>query len=170
MELGKQFDLIFGDWVPGVLHTKDYDVFFKQIVKHLKKDGLFIARECLRPDRSEVDLEKVLKKHNAEFAGKYSFYETSMQYVYACCPDPVTAMCSITASNKALEEVGIKGIMHRSDYEFFIKAMAVEKNPLSVMVQEDFDKEVKKYFTIVIKHFGKEPSAPWYPIYVLKIK
>lgn len=39
MDLGKQFDLIFGDWVPGVLHTKEYDAFFTNIIKHLKDEA-----------------------------------------------------------------------------------------------------------------------------------
>ncbi|KKW43013.1 MAG: hypothetical protein UY92_C0001G0027 [Candidatus Magasanikbacteria bacterium GW2011_GWA2_56_11] len=170
MELGRQFDLIFGDWVPGVLHTVDYDVFFKRIVAHLKDDGLFIARECLRPDRTVVDLAAVVKKHNAEYADKYSFYESSMQYVYGYRPDPVTAMWDIPAAQSALDKVHADGLLKDSDYDFFTRALAVEKSPASIMVAEDFDREVQGYFVIQAKHFGNEPSHNWYPVYVLKKK
>ncbi|MDO8581657.1 MAG: class I SAM-dependent methyltransferase [bacterium] len=170
MDLGKQFDLIFGDWVPGVLHTDDYDAFFKCILAHLQPDGLFIGRECLRPTREIVNLEKVIQEHYAKYAAKYSFYESSMQYVYAYRTDPVTAMSSIAAAKAAWEDVHEKGLLQKDDYDVFVKALSVEKNEFSVMVQEDFDRAVAKYFTIAAKHYGKEPSAPWYPIYVLKKK
>ena len=90
-------------------------------------------------------------------------------HVYAYRTDPVTAMCDIAAAKSGLDEVGKSGLLRASNYEFFCRALAVEKpNSLSVMVQEDFERELEKYFAIQAKHYGDEPSAPWYPIYVLK--
>ncbi|MDO8626568.1 MAG: class I SAM-dependent methyltransferase [Candidatus Magasanikbacteria bacterium] len=169
MELGKQFDLIFGDWVPGVLHTKDYDVFFKNILRHLKDDGLFIGRECLRPNRSVVDLEPVLKEHYAKHADKYSLYESSMQFIYGFRPDAEN-MWNITAAQEELERLYAKGVLRADDHDFFVRALAIEKFPASIMVQEDFDKEVAQYFITLAKHHVAEPSSDWYPIYVLKKK
>lgn len=170
MELGKKFDLIFGDWVPGVLDTKDYDAFFERILLHLKKDGLFIGREHLRPDRSVVDLEKAAKEHYAKYADKYSFYETCAPYMYAYKADPVTAAWNLSEIKKAIEDIYKKGILTEADHDFCVRALAVETHAASVMVAADFDVKVKKYFEIVAKHFGTEPTAPWYPIYVLKKK
>lgn len=172
MELGKTFDLIFGDWVPGVLHTKEYDQFFNKILEHLKSDGLFIGRECLRKDRTDVDLEKAIDTHYKKYSDKYSFYESSMQYVYGYRPDPATSMWNIEKSKKALEDAYNKGLFKKeSDYKEMRDALAVEQEgSMSIMVKQDFEEEVKKYFTIIEEHHVKEPSSDWYPIYVMKKK
>ncbi|OGY46533.1 MAG: hypothetical protein A3A24_03790 [Candidatus Buchananbacteria bacterium RIFCSPLOWO2_01_FULL_46_12] len=171
MNLEKKFSLIFGDWVPGVLHTKDYDTFFKNIRCHLKDDGLFIGRECLRPTRQPVDLEKVVKKHYQSYAKKYSFYQTSMHYVYGYKPNAKTAMWNIKAARQAVDQVNQKGLLAKKDYDFMVKALAIEKEAsASMMVQADFDRAVSRYFKIITKHHVKEPSSAWYPIYVLKKK
>lgn len=167
MDLKKQFDLIFGDWVPGVLHTKDYDVFFKNIVKHLKDDGLFLGRECLRPESKPVDIEKVAKEHYEKYAEKYNFYNTSMQYIYSYGVDSKTSMWNMEAANGVLDMLYKKQLLKENDYQFFKDRLKCEKHKASIVVQKDFDHEVEKYFKIIAKHFGKEPSAPWYPIYVL---
>lgn len=168
MELEKKFDLILGDWVPSVLHTNDYKTFFHHLLSHLKPDGLFIARECLRPDRNGIDLENVASKHYQQYEGKYSFYETSMQYVYAFQTDPVTAMWNIAAAQKALDDIHKKHLLKDGDYNFFVKALSVEKYPASVMVREDFEKQLEKYFHILSVLHGNDPGNEWFPIYVLK--
>lgn len=169
LNIDKKFDLIFGDWVPGVLHTNEYDTFFKEVVTHLKDDGLFIGREALRPDNSQVDLEAVVKKHYESYADKYRFYESSMQYVYGYCPDPKTAMWNIAAAKQALLDV--KELMTEEDYTEMALALSVEKEAsASMMVQADFDRAVSKHFDIVAKHYGTDPSADWYPIYVLQAR
>ncbi|GEM_PF-5915987 len=171
MNLGRKFDLIFGDWVPGVLHTKDYDAFFKKIIEHLKDDGLFIGRECLRPDRNQVNMEKVVLKHNKEFSKKYSFYESSMQYVYAYRPDLKTSAWNIKEAKRALKQIFDKSLLDKANYEFMHRALSIEQDgSASVMVKEDFEKYASKYLDIIIEHHVNEPSSAWYPIYVMKLK
>ncbi|MFH1597963.1 MAG: hypothetical protein ABIB97_02740 [Patescibacteria group bacterium] len=171
MDLGKKFDLIFGDWVPGVLYTKDYDKFYINIIKHLNNKGLFIGRECLRPNKNPVDLEKVAKEHYKKYASRYSFYETSAQYAYGFSPDPVTSMWNITKAQKALDDVYKKNLMEKDDFDFMTKALSFESDgSMSIMVKEDFEKEIKKYFNIFTVHHVEEPSSDWFPIYVLQKK
>lgn len=169
MDLEKQFDLIFGDWVPGVLHTKDYNQFYERTVVHLKQDGLFLGRECLRPDRTAVNLEEVVKLHYANWAKRYRFYETSMQYVYGYRPDPGTSMWNIAAAKEAFANV--KDLMTPEDYDEMWNALAIEKEgSASIMVKENFERTLAPYFDMVAEHHGLEPSNTWYPIYVLKKK
>lgn len=171
MDLGKKFDLIFGDWVPGVLYTKDYDTFFKNVIKHLNNDGLFIGRECLRPNRKAVDLEKVVKKHYKEYENKYTFYESSTQYAYGYRPDPKTSMWNVTKAQKELDKIFKRGMLKKSDYEYMTKALSLETDgSISIMVKKDFEKEIKKHFKIIAEHHVDEPSSDWFPIYVLEVK
>jgi len=170
MDLKKKFDLIFGDWVPGVLHTKDYDMFFKIIIIHLKDDGLFIGRECLRPTQEPVSFEKVLKDHYQKYANKYSLYESSMQYIYGYRPDPQTSMWNIKLAQEGVDQAFKQGLFkNKDDYQFISKALAIEKDgSASIMVKEDFENWIKKYLEILAEHHVDEPSSNWYPIYVLK--
>ncbi len=171
MNLGKEFDLILGDWVPGVLHTKDYGEFFENIKKHLKKDGLFIARECLRPDRSEVDLNKVIECHYKKYAEKFSFYESSMQFLYGYKIDATTSMWNMPVTRQAWDDVCKNGLIKKEDYEPMRTILEIELDKsVSVMVKEDFEKEVKNYFDVIAEHHVEEPSSDWYPIYVMKKK
>lgn len=170
MELDKKFDLIFGDWVPGVLHTADYDRFYRNIISHLKDDGLFIAREGLRLSAATPDLDQVVKEHYEKYGDQYSFYETSMQFVYGYKVDPVTNMWDIPAAQAAWETVNAKGLLRKEDYDFFVQALAVEKIPASMMIKDEFRHHVSEYFDIIAEHHGAEPSAPWFPIYVMRKK
>jgi len=169
MDLGKQFDLIFGDWVPGVLHTDDYDAFYKRVVAHLKDDGYFIGRECLRPNHELVDAVARVKEHNEKWAGRYTFYETSMQYIYGSRVDAATNIGSIAGAKDALET--IKQYLPPEEYDHFNTALSVERDgSLSIMVKNDFEKTLAPYFDIIAEHHVEEPSSEWYPIYVLKKK
>jgi hypothetical protein len=130
------------------------------VIEHLKDDGLFIARECLRPDRTKVNLVKVAKEHYKKYADKYSFYETSMQYMYASLPDSKTNVChDLKGTQKVLDDVYKKGIFTEKDYIFLTRALTVESGTLSVMIKKDFELRVNKYFDIVKEHHVKEPSS-----------
>lgn len=170
MKLGKKFDLIFGDWTPGVLHTKEYNTFFKRTIAHLKDDGLLIIRNCQRPTRKLVNMDEVVKRHYKKYARKYSFYESSMQYMYVYRTDPKTHAGLLEESYKGIEDVYQKGLLKKKDYDFAMDALSLESGTLSSMVKSDFEKIVKKHFKILAEHHVKEPSSDWYPIYVLKKK
>lgn len=170
MDLGKQFDLIFGDWIPGVLQLNEYDTFYKNIAKHLKNDSLFIDRNCVKPDRKEIDMDEIVKKHYAMHGDMYSFYETSMQYMYCYRLDPVTANGLLQESHKVMDSVFEKGLLTKKDYDVCKAALAVESGSLTCTVKEDFEKQLQRYFIIVAEHHVVEPSSVWYPIYVLRKK
>lgn len=166
MELGKQFDLIFGDLVANVLQPNDYSLLFPHIASHLKADGLFVNRHWIRPDRTPIDLEEVARQHYELYADKYSFYQTSMQYVYPYHADPTKVAWSTEEAKAGLNHIHSIGLLKDDDYEFFMKALAVEKNPGSTMVREDFEAENNKYLKILAIHYGKDPGHEWFPIYV----
>ena len=146
MDLGEQFDLIFGDWVPGVLHTREYDMFYKQIQKHLKSDGFFVGRECLRPDRSEVNLQEVLNKHYTAYADKYSVYESSMHFIYGFRTNEDDMWC-MKEGLEAIEEAHDKGWFKKEeDYIEMKDALSIEQeHSASMMVKADFEAKAKKY-------------------------
>ncbi len=171
MDLGKKFDLIFGDWVPGVLHTREYDTFYKQIQKHLKGDGYFIGRECLRPDRSQVDLEDILKEHYQKYSDRYSVYESSMHFIYGYRPNEED-MWGMKIALDVLEEAKELGWFKKEkDYTEMKGALSIEQeNSASIKVKEDFENQAREYFDIVAEHHVEEPSSVWFPIYVMKKK
>ena len=171
MDIGKKFDLIFGDWVPNVLRVQEFSRFFENILRHLKDDGLFIARECLRPNREPIDLKKVVNDHNEHYGKAYSFYETSMHYVYGFRIYEETSTWNIPAAREAVEDVYRKGLLKKKDHDFFMDALALEiDHSMTIMVEEDFDDMVQNYFTIMGKHRADVPSKEWFPIYVLAKK
>ncbi len=172
MNLGKKFDLIFGDWVPNVIHSKEYYKFFKQILKHLKPDGLFIGREALRPNQTKVDLKKVLFRHYHNYSAQYSFYESSMHYIYGYRPDPKTAMWNMAKSKQAVEDAHTKGLFKKEiDYQQVHDALAIEKDgSMSMMIKGNFERIAKIYFKILAEHHVTEPSSDWFPIYVMRKK
>ncbi len=170
MNLGKQFDLIFGDWVPGVLHTSQYDQFFQNIVNHLKDDGLFIGREALFPTE-DTDLEKALERHYKEWEGKYSLYETTLPFLY-CCKRNGENMCDLRDATIEIDKAKEKGLIQQKDYDFIMKAFSIETDEpsLSVMQKDDFEKKAQEFFQIEAIHYGNDPSAPWFPVYAFKKK
>jgi hypothetical protein len=166
MELGKKFDLILGDLVANVLQPNDYPLFFPRVAAHLKPEGLFINRHWVRPDRAPINLEEVARRHYQLYADKYPFYQTSMQCVYPYHADPSKVAWEPEEARAGLEHIHSMGLLRDDDYDFFLKALAVEKHPGSTMVKEDFEAENNKYFKIQAVHYGTDPGHEWFPIYV----
>ena len=169
MDLGEQFDLVLGDWVPGVLNFKYYDQFWKNIIKHLKDDGLFIGREGLRPNRSILSLEEAVKEHYAKYSKEGNLYQSIGDYMYGYQAG-ADNMGNMPAAKEEFERINGLGIVTKEDYEFVKRATAVEGANASMMVQADFEKYIQKYFSIMALHYGREHTAQWHPIYVLKKK
>lgn len=171
MDLGKKFDLIFGDWVPGVLHTKEYDIFYKQIEKHLKEDGLFIGRECLRPNRNILDMQEVLDNHYTNHADNYSLYESSLHFIYGYRMNDED-MWGMKSAIDAIEEANDKGCFKdEEDYVEIRDALSIEQEAsASIMVKEDFENKAQEHLDIIAEHHVEEPSSQWFPIYVMKKK
>ena len=89
---------------------------------------------------------------------KYSFYETSIHYVYGFRPNPKDSSWNIAADRKAIDDALAKGLwQNKEDYDFMNKALSIEKEAsASIMVKEDFDKWLKQYFKI--RQFFKSGS------------
>jgi hypothetical protein len=166
MDLGKKFDLILGDLVANVLHPNDYDLLFRRVLEHLKSEGLFINRYWARPDASHINLDAVAERHYQLYADRYPFYQTSMQYVYPYHAESLESIWNIAEAKAALDNIHSRGLLKDADYDFFVKALAVEKNPGSTMVKEDFEAKVKRLFNINAIHYGKDPGHEWFPIYI----
>jgi hypothetical protein len=171
MDLEKEFDLIFGDWVPGVLHTREYDTFYKQMQKHLKSDGYFIGRECVCPEKNKVDMEQVLEDHYKLYTNKYSLYETSMNLIYGHRTDE-NDMWNMASAIGAIDEAHEKGLFKKEeDYKEIKRALSIEQEAsASIKVKADFEEQAKQYFDIIAEHHVEEPSTTWFPIYVMKKK
>lgn len=169
MNLGKKFDLIFGDWVFGVLNPKDYDSFLKSVGKHLKPGGNFIVRQPVSLTKKPVDLKEVVRVHYKKYMDKYSFYESSAHHVYHYRPNPITHINdNLDITREALKKVYHFGLLKQKDYDFFIKALSFESGTLSVLLKKELEYKIKKYFRIIAEYHGKEVSSSWFPIYVLK--
>ncbi len=79
--------------------------------------------------------------------------------------------CAGSALARAeIERLNKLGLIKPVDYEMIMRTTAIEGANASMMVQADFEKYIKKFFNIVAVHYGREHTAPWHPIYVLKIK
>ena len=171
MNLGKKFDLIFGDWVFGVLNPKDYDNLLKSVAKHLKPGGYFIVRQPVLLADKPMDIDKVAREHYKKYAGKYSFYESSAHHVYHYRPSPKTRINdNLDITREALKKAYQFGLLRQKDYNFFIKALSFESGTISVFLKKELESKIKKYFKIITEHHGKEASSPWFPIYVMSRK
>lgn len=166
MNLGKKFDLMMGDWVPGVLHTKDYGAFYNKIIAHLKDDGLFIGRECVRPNNEKINLNSVLNKHLKAYAGRYNLFESSSQYFYGYHMTNED-MIIIKDSLDAIKAVKDKKILADKGYKQLLGIFTIEKNPWSVKLKNEFEADANKYLKILAEHHVPEPSSDWYPVYVM---
>lgn len=173
MDLGKQFDLILGDWIPGVLQYNQYEVFFTHLVKHMKIGGLFIDRPGLRPNSDRIDLHKIrngIIEHYEKYTDKCLLYTTICDYFYAFDADTEHNTGNLDGAKEAVASLYKDGLIKKqSDYEFLQRELEVEGANASVMIKEEFEKRwLEKYFTIQAIHYGDEHTAPWHPIYVLR--
>lgn len=126
----------------------------------------------MRPNRDKTNLEEIVKNHYEKYADKYSFYESSMHFVYSYSMDPETNMWGMKDAIAAIDAIFQKGLFKKEDdYHFLRHALSIEQEgSASIMVKADFENKVKEYLDITAEHHVEEPSSLWFPVYAMKKK
>ena len=156
MNLGKEFDLILGDFVIENITKENKDAFFTNIRKHLKDDGLFITRNEVQTEKNEPDEQFFAKYKNKKIIPALIddfWFDVLKQF-------GMNRTTNIMSNKDAWE----KCMMAAEKYPFMKELMSAteQQRPVTdhklwcVLPYAEQRAEIEKYFKIVEMAYGKD--------------
>lgn len=188
MDHGKQFDVILGDYVNvNIDHNLKYD-YYKNILRHLKKDGAFIVRDCVVPDNYlPQGIEKIIDKYetkvkNEEITLKLTSSSIGDELLFDSWhkdKDNIVAMEKVVLDIKSYEDKikshDRKIALKKDIYNYFLDTwykLAQKKYWTYYLASQNLE-HLKKYFVIIDRQHAKDYDpilSEGSPIFYLKKK
>lgn len=156
MNLGKEFDLILGDFVIENIMKEHKDAFFVNIRKHLKKDGLFITRNEVQTEKNEPEEAFFAKYKNKKITSSLIddfWFDVLKQF-------GMDRQTDIMSNKDAWE----KCVKTAEKYPFMkeLVKQTEQQRPVGdhklwcVLPYAEQKAEIERYFTIIEMAYGKD--------------
>jgi len=164
MKLDKQYDLIVGDFAIANVPIEKRDIFCESVKKHLKDDGLFITRVCIKPKTSVKEIidyfkDKEVNRENLSMM----WWDAVFYFGY----DEKTKTIKNNGYLALFEELKKNGMEKWiKPYEEYIPT---EEKVWSLPTEKEQDDQIKKHFKISKIEYAKDyKNSDTCPTYVLE--
>ena len=171
MRLREQFDVIMGDAVINVISRQDCEPFFKNMARHLKQNGIFLAKTWVRfsdvPPYTDVQIVSKFRKE----IKKTDFLARVTQLFYLVDYDYKGDHCEMKKMHERMRRLYEHKFISKREWEYARK-LGADVTPFRFhFPRKDWlEKKLKKYFKILARKYDDFYYPGYHPTYVLSKK
>ena len=169
LDIGEQFDLIFAEASPNVVRKEDVPKVLRNAARHLKKDGVFVAKVWYHLPWSQ-SLSEILKLYREKFPGE-DFYHTMAVRLYTLCQDQKTEATALFDVLVLLEKHHQQGMVTTEELKSCMNIIN-EKTKLRLFgpLRTEWDALFGEAFEIIHVYEPTPIGPDPIPIYALRKK
>ncbi len=165
MKLDAQFDMIAGDCATTVVPFKDLEAVLQNIATNLKPDGIAVQRIWVRHKGQQYTLKSIAR----------AFRKKGCIHWYTCMLFPVF-LHYYDVKSESLSGQQLYGCLKKDESKLPKKIVDLfalvqnHKTPNNVLLKNDMESLLKKYFGIVRIEHGRDIFRNNAPVYILRKK